>query len=343
MAFLPFSQIFGQERAIGFLKKVMDRDKIPHAYLFVGISGIGKTTTALAFTQAVNCIEPVKGEGCGRCRSCRQIIGGNFPDLLFLEPDGQNLKIGQIRDLNHALAFKPLSGRYRVSIIKKAEMMTAEAANAFLKTLEEPPLGNILLLNVTEPLDLLPTIVSRCQKVSFKPLSVNIIEQALTKGTEVEGDKASVLAKISEGSLGRALRMFDSGFLEKRDEYLSRLMALHGCSPQEVLTMAVDYARRAKKKNLDPAEKGEGGLFDLLNVWKTWYRDLLLMKIEGPEDLIINIDFSHKLQNLCKNFKVDHLINSIAILDEAQRDLLRMRNIDLMMENMLLTLRRFAG
>ncbi|MFH1490900.1 MAG: DNA polymerase III subunit delta' [Pseudomonadota bacterium] len=343
MDFLPFSRILGQERALGFLKKVMDRDRIPHAYLFVGIPGVGKTSTALAFTQAVNCIEPVDGEGCGQCISCRQIAGGNFPDLLFEEPEGQSLKIDQIRKINHALAFKPLSGKFRVSIIRKAELMTAEAANAFLKTLEEPPLGNILILNVTEPLDLLPTIVSRCQKVSFLPLPVDIIGQEVVDRAGIDRDKATVLARLSEGSLGKALKMCETDFFERREIYLSHLIEMQGLPREDVLSLAVDYAKQHKNKDLDPSEKGEGVLFDLLSIWKSWFRDLLLLNLGGPRNLLINVDFSHKLQNLYKNFKVDPLIGSIRVLDQAQRDLLRMRNVDLNMETTFLTLKRYAG
>ncbi len=175
MNFKPFSQIIGQDRAIEFLKRVIVRDRMPHAYLFTGIPGVGRTTTALALTQTLNCRQSMNGEGCGRCQSCRQIMNGHFVDLLSLHPDGQNIKIEQMRDLNHRLSFKPLSGNHRVSIIHQAEMMTLVAANSFLKTLEEPPPRNILILNVIEPLDLLPTIVSRCQRIPFNPLSVKLI------------------------------------------------------------------------------------------------------------------------------------------------------------------------
>ena len=100
---VPFSQIIGQEKAIRYLKRVMRREKIPHAYLFTGIPGVGKTTAALALTQALNCHEPVNGDGCGRCPPCHQIITGNFPDLVRVRPDEKKriIKIDQIRDLKH--------------------------------------------------------------------------------------------------------------------------------------------------------------------------------------------------------------------------------------------------
>ena len=141
-----FSQILGQEKAVRFLKKVLQGDRIPHAYLFTGVNGVGKRTTAMALARAVNCTSGISDEGCGECITCRQLASGNFPDLISIEPDGQNIKIEQIRELNRSLNFKPVSGKYRITIINRAEKMTEEASNSFLKTLEEPPPGNIIVL-----------------------------------------------------------------------------------------------------------------------------------------------------------------------------------------------------
>lgn len=338
--FIPFSKILGQEKAIQFLKQVMAGEKIPHAYLFVGIPGVGKTTTALALTRAINCRERVNAEGCGGCTSCRQIMGGNFPDLQRIEPDGSRIKIEQIRELSRAFGFKPVSGKYRVSIIQQANRMTEEAANAFLKTLEEPPEGNILILNVTEPLDLLQTIVSRCQKVSFRPIPVHLIAEWLRGKKQLNEEKALLLAKISEGSLGRAFDMSEGNFLEMRQDYLSKLIKLPGLSSDRVLEMALEYTGKDKKKDLDPS--GNDGILGMLNVWKTWYRDLLLVKMAGPEKFLLNIDFSGKLKKIAKNCNMNNLIESFHVLDVAQRDLMRMRNLDLVMENVVLTLKRLT-
>ena len=343
MNFTPFSKIIGQERAIGFLKQVMAGGKIPHAYLFAGINGIGKTTTALALTRSINCHEPMNEEGCGQCKSCRQIMGGNFPDLVFIEPDGPNIKIEQIRDLNRKLSFRPLSGRYRVSIIHQAEMMTDEAANSLLKNLEEPPQNNILILRVIEPLDLLPTIVSRCQKVLFRPISSLSIADWLVDKMEMDKGQALMLAKISEGSLGRAIQLCEGDFLEKRGDYLLRLIQLPGLSQEHAIEMALEFTRREKEKRPDASERENMDLLDLLSVWKTWYRDLLLIKSKCPEDFLINIDFSHKLKNISNKAKIKDLMNSFVILDQAQRDLRRSRNLDLMMENTVLNLKRLIS
>lgn len=338
----PFSKIIGQERAIRFLKQAVARNKIPHAYLFAGIPGVGKTSTALALTQTVNCREPLGEEGCGRCTPCRQMINGNFPDFELLRPEGQSIKIEQIRNLDRSLGFAPLTGRYRVSIVRQAEMMTDEAANAFLKTLEEPPPGNILVLTVIEPLDLLPTIVSRCRKVAFRPIPAPLIAAWLKAEKGLEEEKASLLAKIADGSLGRAITLCESDFLERRREHLLRVIALPRLSMDEALEMALEERGRQRKKDVDGPERMEGHVQGLLATWKTWYRDLIVMKTTGQDGMVINIDFSNELKNISKDFTIDHLVDSLLALDQAERDYLRSRNLDLMMENTVLRLRKYG-
>lgn len=336
--FVPFSEIIGQERAVHFLKQAAAREKMPHAYLFVGIHGVGKTTTAMALTQALNCHEPQEGEGCGRCRSCRQIIGGNFPDMAVVNPDGRFIRIEQIRELNRSFSFKPVSGKYRVIILRQAEWMTEEAANAFLKSLEEPPEGNILILNVTEPRDLLPTIVSRCQKVSFRPIPPPVIEQWLKERTDLDEMKISVLAGLCEGSLGKAREMGHETFFEQRNRMISQILALPGLSPLELIETALDYPKKGRAKVAGEPEKGDEGLIELLSIWKSCYRDMLLIKTESEAAPLMNIDFAEKLKKLSENYTMPSLIQCILLLDRVQRDLPRGRNLDLLMENTVLAL-----
>ena len=336
-----FSQIIGQERAIQFLKSTIAGERIPHAFLFTGISGVGKTTTAAAFTQAINCLAPVENGGCGRCRICRQIISGNFPDLMVIEPIGQNIKIEQIRELNRSLNFKLIVGNYRVTIINQADMMTEEAANSFLKTLEEPPPGNIFILKVTEPRDLLSTIVSRCQKIPFQPLSFRIVKEWLRNEMDMDEERASLIARLSEGSLGRAINISESRFLEERQDNLAKIIQLPMISKDHILDIAQEYAQRAKRKDRDGSIDTD--LFELMGIWKTWYRDLILIKVNGPLDLLINTDFSIKLKNISKKINIDNLTECFLILDQAQRDLTRNLNAGLMMENIFLNLKRLSG
>ncbi len=337
-----FSAIIGQKRAKQFLKGVISRERIPHAYLFTGIPGVGKTSTAKALTIALNCRNPIDVDGCGQCPVCRQVRGGNFPDFICVKPDGQNIKIEQVRGLNRTLSFPPVTGCYRVSVIQQAATMTAEAANAFLKTLEEPPPQNILVLTTTEPFDLLPTLVSRCQRVAFQPLAVEEMAQWLIREKGVDPASAGILSKASEGSLGVALKILESDFLDQRRIWLNDLETLFSASNAAALQTAVRSTEGKNRWGLRFSDTGETGLTDMLDTWETWYRDLLMVRTGGSKALILNADIQDRLEAAADRFETDGLIQSIFVLDRALNDLKRMRNPSLVMENIVLTLKRFA-
>jgi DNA polymerase III subunit delta' len=342
---ISFSRIIGQEKAKQFLKGAMAQKKMPHAYLFTGIPGIGKTSTAMALAMALNCREPVDGENCGRCPSCRQMKGGNYPDFISIAhmPNKKNILIDQIRDLNRSLGFAPVAGDYRVCVVHRAETMTEEAANSFLKTLEEPPPGNILILKATEPRDLLPTIVSRCQKVSFQPLKVAEMVPWLVREKGQDEETAEVLARISGGSLGRALRMLETGFLEKRREWLLMLLELPGLSRDRALEMAMDIAPSGTATGMDTNNNGKTGVLDMLGVWEGWYRDLLIVKVGGEQGLLMNMDYSNKLKKIAGNYILQSLIDSLMTIDQALKDLWRNRNSKLVLQSSVLRLNRLAA
>jgi DNA polymerase III subunit delta' len=336
-----FSEIIGQEAAVGFLKRALAGDKIPHAYLFTGIAGVGKTTAALAFTRTLNCTAPRDGEGCGTCVPCRRMEGGNLPDLEILRPDGRVIKIEQVRELARRIGLKTVSARNRVSIVERAETMTVEAANAFLKTLEEPPPGNILVLETLDKKDLLPTILSRCQTVPFRPVPADTLAAWLEREHGVPGETAAVLARLSEGSVGRALGMARSSELvDRMQSHMQVIVELRSRSPSELLGTAVQYAREERKRGA--GDEDEGGLKGVLALWKTCFRDMMVLKCRGPEDLLVVEGEDGTLKTMSRSYTIDGLVESMMILDRAQRDLIRSRNPDLMMETALLSLKRVA-
>ena len=336
-----FKEIIGQDKAITFLKRIIAGDTIAPAYLFTGIQGIGKTTTAMAFALLINCMDPVDGNGCKRCSSCKKIIDGNHPDLIIIEPDKDKKGIGinQIREINRHLAFSPALERYRIITVDPAEKMTDEAANAFLKTLEEPPPHNIFILNVRDPGELLPTIISRCQKVPFKPLPTEAVVNWLIKEENMDKEKAKIIAKLSEGSLGKAMKLCKEDLFTHRISWVSILNSVINNSSD----MVIDLARELPgfgKSSVTNKEIKDDTIALMLGIWKSWYRDIILSKLEGTQDLILNSDLSDHLKTASAVYTFDALMRSLAVIARAEHDLMDNRNVLFLLERSLLGLKR---
>lgn len=340
MELYRFSEIVGQTRAIGILSGSMGRERIPHAYLFTGMPGVGKTAAAKAFAFVLNCDSPKGMDACGSCRSCRKMASGNYPDYREISPEKGVIKIETIREVTREFQYAPLEGRYRFTVIREGDKMTVEAANAFLKTLEEPPNGNILVVTATEPLDLLPTVVSRCQRVPFIPIAKKDIEQWLqTKRLGANDMERSAVARFSKGSIGQAKRIIESQFMEKRIRWIEHAERLPALGYGELLDIARDCADQDKKQLLDSEEGGESALVDLLGVWATWFRDLLVFKTTGQEDMLMNPDLMARLKACSGSFTAEGLIDIIYLLHQAERDLRKNRSSILMAQHIALYLK----
>jgi len=286
---MPFSEVIAQDRAIGSLRAALRRGTLHHAYLFGGPAGVGKGTAARLLAQAANCTGGPAGAGpgeadfredpCGECPACRKIAKGTHPDVVTLaeervmakagrwEPRGgrtpsKEIVVDQVRDLvDHRLSLRRFEGRRRVVVIDPADAMNAQAQNALLKTLEEPPDDTTLVLVSSSPDGLLPTIKSRCLRVPFAPLPEAVVEARLT----AEGHppaSARLAAALSGGSLGKALEL-DDDMLQARRESLLRVAALRPGDAGAWLAFARDHGEDREAA----AELGE-----LLLVW---WRDVL--------------------------------------------------------------------
>ena len=247
--------ILGQQPVVSFLRQALQSEQMPHALLFIGSEGVGKGTTALALAQALNCQNRQPDQdSCGHCPSCRLFAAGSHPDFWLIKPENleaaqPQIKIEQIRELRRQVGFRPLAGNWRVVLLKPAETMNEAAANALLKTLEEPPEGNIFILTAIGERDLLPTIVSRCRRLTFGAIPQAILMQELQSRRHLSPEQASLVAVMNYGSLGHALKEDLSDLLAKRDQVLSELAVLNQGSNDAVLQWA---AQKGKKGiNLD--------------------------------------------------------------------------------------------
>jgi len=200
-----FDAFLGNRRVVEILRRAVERNRVPHALIFAGPQGVGKTTLALLLAQRLNCAQPEAGRACSSCVSCRKIRSAVHPDVRVVEPQGAFIKIEQIRSLIGEIAFQPFEAQYRVVVLDGADQMRKEAANCLLKTLEEPPSRTVLVLVTTRPYLLLQTIHSRSQMIQFVPVQEQLIEKHLVEFLGWSPDDAKLAAMFSGGSFGEAI------------------------------------------------------------------------------------------------------------------------------------------
>lgn len=322
---MTFESIIGQERAIRLLSRMLQNGRLAHALLFTGIDGSGRQTTAKALAMALNCANPVGVSACGVCRSCQKVISGNHPDVIIVRPSGAFIKIDQARALRKHLRFAPLERGRRVIIVNDAQTMNAEASNAMLKILEEPPNDTHIILTASQTTDLLPTIVSRCQNIHFRPIPVGKIAEVLVAQDNLDQDTATALAILAKGSLGRVLSADAKKRTGWREQFLGRVGSLSRQSVEELFVFAEALAN--DKANLE----------DALDIMTTWFRDVLMCKFQ-PEK-VLNGDFMESLQGASKEFSVDEILEKMAAVSATQSAILKRANPRLALEVMMLRLR----
>jgi len=276
------SAIRGQERAVGLLRRYLETGRVPPGLLFHGEEGIGKETAALAFAASLLCRAPSGGDACGECPDCRLVRAGSHPNFLRIGPENLSISIDEIRRLQEELSLKSFSDRPRVALIHPADRMTVQAANALLKTLEEPPPGAHLLLAAHRISRLPVTIVSRCQKIPFVPLPTGLVESILAAGDGAGRPREEVrwAAACSGGSPGRAIVSLAEGKDERR-EWLELLSAF---APGRIFDAA-------------KAWKGGGEIGPRIGALLSLVRDLALLSSGEKED-IMNEDLGDGLSEL---------------------------------------------
>lgn len=325
--------ICGHETAVAFLQIHARPDKLRHAYLITGPQGVGRRTLALAFVKALNCQNPpAPGEFCGACQACRQIDAQSFPDLTVLaaEEGHQDLRIDQIRTLQQSLALAPYQANYRVVLILDFQRATAAASNALLKSLEEPPARAVLILTADAEENLLPTIASRCQILRLRPLPLGLAASWLSERHQVPAERAALLAQLSSGRPGAAVRLNENpDLLSAYSDQLDRLEELL-CSK-----------RRQRLQYVESLQKSKGGQRELagqlVSAWLSFWRDVLIVR-SGAELPLVNQQRQPFLQAAARQLK---LAQVEAVLDRHEKALAQLDayvNPRLTLEYLLLTL-----
>ena len=305
---MSFKDIFGHEKQIALLKGFMAQDRLPHALLFYGMAGIGKKATSLVFAKALNCIAG-NHDACDACSSCRKVDHKNHLDVVSLEAEGQFIKIQAVRDLQQQLKFKPWEGKKRVCIIDDAARMNDVAANALLKTLEEPPSANVIILISAQPHQLPATIVSRCQQLRFNPLTEHDIAAFLKARFSLETEAAQALASSSGGSIARALDLHSGAYLGMRDELME--MISEGQMQSLLPLVRLSMVKRFGDDREEVLEK--------LGIMQMCYRDILFFRETGEKSGLINRDRIDVIKPLAEKMPTEDIINNIKTIDGTLR------------------------
>lgn len=256
--------IVGHEWAVGLLAGRLAAGRMSHAYLFTGPPEIGKSLLAIRLAQAMNCT----GERppCGECRACDLMGRETHPDLIVVEPDGASIKIEQVRDLLNTLNLHPFEARYRIGLIRAAQRMTPSAADALLKTLEEPPATVRLILTADEAEAIPATISSRCQIVALRLASAREIEAGLMLRLGLPPEQAKALAGLCGGRPGAAIKMAHQPEIQERRA--------------EILDEMTQVLRSNRKGRFDYSEALAGQPDEVvrcLELWQSWWRDAVWM------------------------------------------------------------------
>lgn len=333
---MPFLDLIGHERPTAILKASILHDRVAHAYLFFGEDGVGKRLAALRFAQAINCETDYGPEGpdaCGACRSCRQIEARTHPDFLLIEPDQEQanpqIKIEQIRELEQQLVYHPLVGRRKVCLIDEADRMTPGAANALLKTLEEPPDHSLLLLITSRPSALLATVRSRCQGIRFVAPARADVETALMTKRRIPPADARFLAMVTQGRIGQALETDLAATRVQQDEFSALTSAKSLQSVATLLTAAEALYRSDRAP-------------EALEWIVRWIRDLILVSVGADPDHVLNRDRLPQLEEAAHGLRPDvtlDLLNLLADIETIQQAATRNVNLQMALETILLRLR----
>jgi DNA polymerase-3 subunit delta' len=315
--------IIGHEWAVELLDRSIATGKLSHAYLFVGPKQVGKHTLAVATAQAILCT----GEQppCGTCRACRLTMAGKHPDVHLIGPEGRSIKIEVIRDMQHVISLSAVEGSHRVVIVDQFDLATPSAANALLKTLEEPPGQVILLLTAGRLEALLPTIVSRCQVLSLRLVPVDQVIAAL-QDRGVDDGQARLLGRLSQGRIGWALAAAeDEHMLAQREQALDAVRSLRHASHVERFSWAQSLSRTPDQVPY------------VLDIMASWWRDVLLLAADSRAP-IANVDHERELEDWAVRHDVSDASAALTAIRETSWRLEHNANLRLALEVLTLDL-----
>lgn len=324
-----YSDIIGHEDIVKHFKSSIELGKISHAYILNGEKGSGKKTLAAVVAKSLQC-ESGEADPCGTCKSCLQAESGNQPDIIWVTHEKPNvISVDEIRtQILNDIELKPYSSRYKIYIVPDAQLMNTQAQNAILKTLEEPPEYAIIMLLTNNVDKFLPTIISRCIVLNFRPVEPLHMVDYLVNQIGIDREKARFCTDFAQGNLGKAVRLAISpDYNEIKEDSLRLLRRIQDMDMDEI----IQAVRNMGKYKLD--------ITDYIDIMSMWFRDLLMVKISNsPNKLIFKDEFS-VMKKQASHVSYEGLEEILQALDKLKIRLEANVNFDIAMELMLLTMK----
>ena len=284
---MGFEEVVGNPRVKKILRLALQKNRVPNSLLFSGPKGVGKKSLAFVLAKAINCEREIN-DACERCSTCVAISGRRLPDVWEIGPEGQEIKIDQMRAIKQAAYLRPMVARKRVFIVDEAEKMNEPASNSLLKILEEPPLFSHIILLTSNPHLILPTIKSRCQILQFAPVGKEDIRKLLAEKGYPE-DKARIISLVVRGNLQEALEVDWEEIQNKREEAWAFFLSLLGKRDSSAFLNTYAFAqRRLIREDLEKT----------LEILSSFCRDLMLLKERGEPALLLNPDYAAEIKAL---------------------------------------------
>ena len=326
-----FKDVVGHKNIIKYIQNAVTADAVSHAYILNGERGSGKKLLANLFAMSLQCENRDEdGDACGKCRSCRQAAGGNQPDIIRIMHEKPNtIGVGDIRtQVNDDIMIRPYSSKYKIYIIADADMMSVEAQNALLKTIEEPPEYAVIMLLTENAETLLPTINSRCVMLKLRNIKDTLIKKYLMENLEIPDYKADMCTAFAQGNMGRAIMLANSDhFNEIREEAVQLLKHISEMELNEIV---------AAGKNIS-VYKLE--ITDYLDIIMIWYRDVLLYKATKEIDKVVFKDQLQSIKEQARKSSYEGIELILESLEKAKARLKANVNFDLVMELLFLTIK----
>ena len=324
-----FKDVVGHKDILKYISSAVENNRVSHAYILNGERGSGKRMLANLFATTLLC-ESGNSEPCEKCHSCRQAESGNHPDIIRVTHEKPNsISVDDIRtQVNNTVDIKPYQGPYKVYIIPQADMMTPQAQNAILKTIEEPPSYAVFLLLTENAETLLPTINSRCVMLKLRNIKDTLIKKYLMENLEIPDYKADVCVAFAQGNMGRAIMLANSDhFNEIREEAVQLLKHISEMELNEIV---------AAVKNIS-VYKLE--ITDYLDIIMIWYRDVLLYKATKEIDKVVFKDQLQSIKEQARKSSYEGIELILESLEKAKARLKANVNFDLVMELLFLTIK----